>query len=122
LYCYSSAMPLQPVDLAVDSHPLNIFQYLIFYSSIVDGQLWCPDCRDVKSLIEDTFSTDNSPTAGIIYVGNRAEWKEPSNVFRSQPWNITSVPTILKITGGEVVNRLEYAIPESLKNFVSSVC
>jgi hypothetical protein len=46
--------------------------------------------------------------AEIIYTGQRAEWKSPTNKYRQAPWNLTSVPTILKFSpGGEVVARIQ---------------
>ncbi|KAG5720541.1 hypothetical protein E4T56_gene2570 [Termitomyces sp. T112] len=72
-------------------------EYIIFYSSIMDGKMWCPDCRDVEILVNRTFCGENSPSALIVYVGDRAEWRIPSNPFRGGAWKVTSVPTIIRI-------------------------
>jgi hypothetical protein len=45
--------------------------------------------------------------AEIIYTGQRAEWKDPNNKYRHAPWNVTSVPTILKFRDGEEVARIQ---------------
>ncbi|KAG6919016.1 hypothetical protein DXG01_009726 [Tephrocybe rancida] len=68
-------MPLRFLDGFTDPQAVKeaTEQYLIFYSSIVDGKLWCPDCRDVESLINQTFSAAAGPSALIVYVGNRSE-------------------------------------------------
>lgn len=41
-----------------------------------------------------------------MYVGNREEWKSQDNKWRGKPWEITAVPTLLKMEGYEVVGRL----------------
>ncbi|KAF8576499.1 hypothetical protein K439DRAFT_659412 [Ramaria rubella] len=42
--------------------------FMIFYSSKVEGIMWCPDCRNVEDFVQRTF--DASPETGIIiYVG-----------------------------------------------------
>ncbi|KIY73573.1 hypothetical protein CYLTODRAFT_485419 [Cylindrobasidium torrendii FP15055 ss-10] len=80
---------------------------VIFYSSIVDGKLWCPDCRDVEGIVNATFQGEKKPTAYLVYVGDRPTWKSPKSVFRAEPWKITSVPTILKRKDGKEVSRIQ---------------
>jgi len=63
-------------------------QYIVFFSSIVNGKLWCPvsakmlailpdserqkqDCVRIDDLIQKTFG-ESGPTALIAYVGDRA--------------------------------------------------
>jgi hypothetical protein len=48
---------------------------IIFYSSIdpKTGQMWCPDCRKVKSTIDWLFDGNDKPAAYIIWVGSKAE-------------------------------------------------
>ena len=88
-------MPLEIVESPIDPATLKNLpnQYLIFYSSIVDGKMWCPvfasrrlrskvtvmtvfkqDCRDVQGLVERTFGPADAPSAMIVYVGERAEY------------------------------------------------
>ncbi|KAF9074905.1 hypothetical protein BDP27DRAFT_1287038 [Rhodocollybia butyracea] len=96
-------------------------EYLIFYSSIVNGRLWCPDCIAVEELVKDTFSSDGSPSALIIYVGDRSTWKSPSNTLRGEPWRVQSVPTIMKVKNGKEVKRLvDSEITSGLTNFIKS--
>ncbi|ESK92668.1 duf953 domain protein [Moniliophthora roreri MCA 2997] len=92
-------MPLQVTNGSLAELPSQLPSdgYVVFYSSIVDGQLWCPDCRKVESLVKDTFSTPDAPPAVIVYVGDKPAWKTLSNVFRGEPWNLTSIPTIVKL-------------------------
>ncbi|KAK0233799.1 hypothetical protein IW262DRAFT_111242 [Armillaria fumosa] len=117
-------------------------EYLIFYSSIVDGQLWCPDCRAVDRLLRDTFGSDESPSALIVYVGDRPtsvremgmcpcsllimthysdRWKTPANEFRGEPWKIESIPTIIKLKDGAEASRLvDSEISAGLQAFIYS--
>ncbi|KAF8078972.1 hypothetical protein FPV67DRAFT_1402857 [Lyophyllum atratum] len=111
-------MPLRIAEGPVDPQALKDVpeQYLIFYSSIVDGRSWCPDCRDVEDLVRETFGLDASPSALIVYVGDRAEWKSPSNVLRAEPWNLTDIPTIVRVRDG--ARLVESEIAGGLSEFV----
>jgi hypothetical protein len=48
---------------------------VIFYADIdpKTGEMWCPDCRSVKSTIDWLFNGDDKPPAYVIYVGSKAE-------------------------------------------------
>jgi len=112
-------MPLRVSD-AIDPPSLKEVpeNYLIFYSSLSDGRLWCPDCVDVDSTVQKIFGTDG-PAALIVYVGQKAEWKTPNNPFRSEPWNIQSIPTIIKLRDNKETSRLvESEINGGLASFV----
>ncbi|GLB35817.1 putative eukaryotic protein of unknown function (DUF953) [Lyophyllum shimeji] len=104
-------MPLRIAQGPVDPSALKDVaeQYLIFYSSIVDGKLWCPDCQDVEVLVKETFSSEDSPSALIVYVGDRAEWKSSSSVLRAEPWSLTGVPTIVRLRDGARLTESEVA-------------
>jgi len=72
--------------------------------------MWCPDCRAVESTVKEVFDEDDGPTGLIIWVGQRAEWKDPNNQYRKED-GITGVPTIVKLKDGKEVARLvEYDI------------
>ncbi|KAH9964260.1 hypothetical protein BC827DRAFT_1190086 [Russula dissimulans] len=93
-------MPLNaaPNPLQLSSYEDIKESFVIFYASRDDsGKIWCPDCRDVEDLIARTFEPTDGPSGLIIYVGQRAEWKTDKNVFRSAPWGIRSIPTIVKV-------------------------
>jgi len=93
-------------------------QFVIFYASKGDdGIMWCPDCRAVKEIVEETFDKEDAPSALIIYVGQKLEWKSPKNEWRLQPWDIQVIPTIVRLRDGE---RLvdQGPIKDSLKTFV----
>ncbi|KAF9469803.1 hypothetical protein BDZ94DRAFT_28887 [Collybia nuda] len=114
-------MPLRISQEPIDSQSLKAVEeeYIIFYSSIVDGQSWCPDCRNVEDLVQNTFGTSDGPSGVIVYVGDRLQWKSPSNVFRNEPWNLTDIPTIVRLQDGTERSRIvEKEIPEGLKTFI----
>jgi len=71
--------------------------FLIFMSSRnEEGKLWCPDCVAVEDLIQTTFQSDQGPSAFIVYVGQKPAWKSPTNMCRSEPFNVKSIPTIIR--------------------------
>ncbi|VDB87520.1 unnamed protein product [Peniophora sp. CBMAI 1063] len=116
-------MPIQTVENPAD---LSAFSdvgadFVIFYSSRDDqGRMWCPDCRDVEEQVKNTFGGADAPSASIIYVGSKAEWKRPAeNKFREDPWKVEGVPTILRLKDGRETGRInETGIPTSLKEFI----
>jgi len=115
-------MPLYEADESIDPYTLQRVpeQFIIFYSSITeDGQMWCPECRAVEALVRDTFKVDG-PAALVAYVGNRAQWKSPLNIYRQEPWKITNVPTIVRLREGKEVGRLaaDSEIINGLSEFV----
>ncbi|KAF9015679.1 hypothetical protein BDQ17DRAFT_1269690 [Cyathus striatus] len=101
-------MPLTVADGSID--PVSLKQvpekFIIFYSSVVDGKLWCPDCVVVDGLVQRTFGKPDGPSALVVYVGDRSQWKSSTNIYRGAPWNINSVPTIVRVEDGVEVGRL----------------
>ncbi|KAI6120674.1 hypothetical protein EDD16DRAFT_1574764 [Pisolithus croceorrhizus] len=92
-------MPLQEAELPAGFTSLRTgqYRYLIFFSSRVDGRMWCPDCVAVEKLVNETFVPESGPSAAVVYVGQKAEWKSQDNAFRKGPWHITSIPTIVRL-------------------------
>ncbi|EGN97164.1 hypothetical protein SERLA73DRAFT_183803 [Serpula lacrymans var. lacrymans S7.3] len=92
-------MPLRFVDFPSDPNSLKSVpgDYLVIYSSLTDGKLWCPDCVAVDDTVQSVFGNNDGPSALIVYVGQKADWKTPSNQFRGEPWKIQSVPTIIRL-------------------------
>lgn len=45
--------------------------------------------------------------AEIIYVGDRATWKDPNCIYRQEPLKLRSIPTVLKFVDGKVVEMIE---------------
>ncbi|KAJ7170153.1 hypothetical protein C8R46DRAFT_225392 [Mycena filopes] len=115
-------MPLHIADSPIEPAALlnRPEEFLIFYSDVVDGEMWCPDCRVVDEQIREAFAGANSPSAAIIYVGNKPEWKSMDNVFRGDPLKITDVPTIVKLSENKEVGRLvDKEIKAGLDKFIS---
>ncbi|WVO15001.1 hypothetical protein L204_102644 [Cryptococcus depauperatus] len=79
--------------------------YIVFYSSIVDGQMWCSDCRAVESTVKEAFDGPDKPNAAVYWVGNVRDWRTPNNSVRVD-WNVNSIPTILRIDEGKETARL----------------
>ncbi|KAJ6621145.1 hypothetical protein B0H10DRAFT_1017224 [Mycena sp. CBHHK59/15] len=97
-------MPLNVADPAsLTDRPEG---FLIFYANVVDGQMWCSDCRAVDDVVRTTFTAPNAPLAVIVYVGNKPEWKALDNVFRVEPFNIKEIPTIIKLREKKEIGRL----------------
>jgi len=95
-------MPLTVVADASELHVPDTDTFLIFYSSRdEDGKLWCPDCVAVDGLVQEKFSPADGPSGLIVHVGQRDEWKTPSNTFRGEPWKIQYIPTIIRIRDGK---------------------
>lgn len=129
-------MPLRVSD-AIDPPSLKEVpeNYLIFYSSLSDGRLWCPvhnnlseldaafelmcrSChlglcrrrfhcpedlwyrwpRSADSLCWSKGRVRHTPVACVMpSLIPYCRWKTPNNPFRSEPWNIQSIPTIIKL-------------------------
>ncbi|KAJ7751206.1 hypothetical protein DFH07DRAFT_826514 [Mycena maculata] len=98
-------MPLRVAELPIDPLSLKGTTYFIFYASIVDGKMWCSDCRAVDDVVQQTF-TDANAEALIVDVGKKPEWKAMDNIFRGEPFKITAVPTIIRMRESVEVGRL----------------
>ena len=72
--------------------------FLLFCGNIVDGKSWCPDCVVAKPVIEANVKyLTKDDTLITVYVGERAEWKNKDNVFRTDDrFKVTGVPTLLQ--------------------------
>ncbi|KAH9858329.1 hypothetical protein C2E23DRAFT_177243 [Lenzites betulinus] len=112
-------MPLQESqDPATPSWAQSVTtDFLIFYASRdANGRLWCPDCVAVENLVQQTFGPSDGPSGVLVYVGQRADWKSPSNAFRAGPWHLNSIPTIIRTRDG--ARLVEDEITERLAAFV----
>jgi thiol-disulfide isomerase/thioredoxin len=75
--------------------------FLIVYASLVDGKSWCPDCRQAEPVFNKVF--ESKPDAvRIVYAGQRAEWKDPTNPWRQAPFSVKGVPTLIRVTADGV--------------------
>lgn len=81
---------------------------------------WCPDCANT-ALLTESCAAEHSKRLEIVYVGNKASWKNPDNVYRLEPYNIKSIPTLVLVgPQGEEIKRIEcdaIQSDEKLKKF-----
>ncbi|WRT69800.1 uncharacterized protein IL334_006791 [Kwoniella shivajii] len=81
--------------------------YLIFYSDIEGGKMWCPHCRDVEGIVKSAFTGKSKPDGVITYIGPYSGWKNvPSHPARIK-YGIKFVPTIIKLENGKEIARVE---------------
>ncbi|KAJ7184039.1 hypothetical protein B0H12DRAFT_835068 [Mycena haematopus] len=118
-------MPLNIADSPLNQPVASLLErpeeFLIFYADVVDGKMWCSDCRAVDDQVRKTFTDSPTSAAVIVYVGNKPDWKATDNVFRGEPFKLTAIPTIIRIREGKEVGRLvEKEISPKLADFVSS--
>ncbi|KAI8304515.1 Serine/threonine-protein kinase pkn1 [Colletotrichum sp. SAR11_240] len=64
---------------------------------------WCPDVRAALPHINAAFSAETAPNMAFVEVGQRPEWKVPTNVYRTK-WDVHNVPTIVRyqLVNGEI--------------------
>ena len=111
----------------VSLHEPTAAKIILLFMASIDpetGKSWCPDCRDADPVVNDTLDSwsKTSPSSILItvYVGERANWKNPSNIFRGEPYFIKAVPTLM-IHGKE--GRLEEGqllSPDGITKFLDS--
>ncbi|KAK2010697.1 hypothetical protein LZ32DRAFT_374001 [Colletotrichum eremochloae] len=103
----SFALPEAANALIVPNSPSAAFFITFTTSDHPDtGESWCPDVRAALPHIKAAFSADSAPEMAFVEVGQRPEWKIPTNVFRTK-WNVHNVPTIVRY------QRLDGAVKET---------
>ncbi|KAJ7070785.1 hypothetical protein C8F01DRAFT_1244487 [Mycena amicta] len=117
-------MPLNVVDLSVIGENISALlerpeEFLIFYANVENGRMWCGDCRRVQDAVRSVFEDPHGPSAAIVYVGSKPEWKALDNVLRGAPFWLTDVPTIVKLKEGNEVGKLvDNEIDTGLSEFI----
>ena len=74
-----------------------------------DGSHWCSDCEKTEPLYNTL--AEEAKAAGIPFyiflAGNRAQWKDQQNKFRTHKLvRLTSVPTLCFFDGKKIPRRL----------------
>ncbi|KAJ9489853.1 hypothetical protein VN97_g3388 [Penicillium thymicola] len=71
--------------------------FLAFISSPdpITKQPWCPDVRDALPHINNAFSGDDAPELAIVEVGQKPEWINPRNVYRTT-WGTNNIPALVR--------------------------
>ncbi|KAK1971716.1 hypothetical protein LZ32DRAFT_598966 [Colletotrichum eremochloae] len=72
--------------------------YLVVYASHRDGRSWCGDCTAAEPYIEKKFG-GNEDTVRVVYAGLPEEWRTKENPWRQAPFNVTNLPTLIKVSG-----------------------
>ncbi|KAJ5533582.1 hypothetical protein N7494_010134 [Penicillium frequentans] len=79
--------------------------FIAFVSSDdpITSQPWCPDVRAALPHINTAFAPADAPTVAIVPVGQKPEWRDPKNVYRTN-WNVHNVPALVRFerVDGEV--------------------
>ncbi|TDZ25882.1 Thioredoxin-like protein Clot [Colletotrichum orbiculare MAFF 240422] len=91
----ASAVAAALVAEASDSRPA----YLVVYASHRNGRSWCGDCTAAEPYIEKKFAGDHADTVRVVYAGLPEEWRTKDNQWRQAPFNVTNLPTLIKVTG-----------------------
>ncbi|WDK20227.1 hypothetical protein CGRA01v4_11515 [Colletotrichum graminicola] len=72
--------------------------YLVVYASHRNGRSWCGDCTAAEPYIEKKFG-GNEHTVRVVYAGLPEEWRTKENPWRQAPFNVTNLPTLIKVSG-----------------------
>ncbi|KAJ5951826.1 uncharacterized protein N7479_010239 [Penicillium vulpinum] len=79
--------------------------FIAFISSPdpITKQPWCPDVRDALPHINNAFAGDDAPALAIVEVGQKPEWKDPHNFYRTT-WDTKNIPALVRYqqVNGEV--------------------
>ncbi|KAG0157770.1 hypothetical protein PDIDSM_4955 [Penicillium digitatum] len=115
-------LPSSAKELAL-SPGSKLFIAFISSSDPTTKQPWCPDVRDALPHINKAFTGDDAPELAIIEVGQKPEWSNPRNVYRTT-W-ATKIPALVRyeqvngkvtetgrLVEGEILNK------KQLQNFI----
>ncbi|TAQ84233.1 hypothetical protein B7494_g7439 [Chlorociboria aeruginascens] len=96
----STALPASIAEsLRASSSTTPVF--LAVYGSLVDGKSWCGDTVAAEPLVIAKFGGSGALTATVVYAGLRDEWRAEDNPWRQEPFLVTHLPTLIKVTDGK---------------------
>ncbi|OJJ56106.1 hypothetical protein ASPSYDRAFT_60209 [Aspergillus sydowii CBS 593.65] len=89
--------PLPSSATALQLSAENPVTFLSFHASPDPntGKPWCPDVVAALPHLQEVFSTPQAPQVAFINVGQKDEWKDLSNVYRTK-WNVGAIPTLVR--------------------------
>ncbi|KGO72294.1 hypothetical protein PITC_050940 [Penicillium italicum] len=87
-------LPSSAKELALSSDS-KLFIAFISSSDPITKQPWCPDVRDALPHISKAFSGDDAPELAMIEVGQKPEWSNPRNVYRTT-WGTKNIPALVR--------------------------
>ncbi|KAJ5355824.1 hypothetical protein N7517_010433 [Penicillium concentricum] len=95
-------LPSSVKELAI-SPASKLFIAFISGPDPITKQPWCPDVRDALPHINEAFAGDDAPELAIIEVGQKPEWNNPQNVYRTT-WGTKNIPALVRYqqVNGEV--------------------
>ncbi|RDW72706.1 uncharacterized protein DSM5745_07878 [Aspergillus mulundensis] len=90
-------LPATTDGLQVHLSPNGVRFFLSFHASVdpATQKPWCPDVVAAIPHLLEVFVPSSAPTVGFVHVGQKPEWKEPTNVFRTK-WNVNNIPTLVR--------------------------
>ncbi|CAG8037383.1 unnamed protein product [Penicillium salamii] len=82
----------------------KFFIAFISGSDPITKQAWCPDVRAAMPSINAAFAGDDTPELAIVEVGQKPEWNNPQNVYRTT-WATRNIPALVRYqqVDGEVI-------------------
>ncbi|CAG7937835.1 unnamed protein product [Penicillium nalgiovense] len=109
-------LPSSTKELALTSAS-KLFIAFISSPDPITKQPWCPDVRDAMPHINKTFAADDAPELAIIEVGQKPEWNNPQNVYRTT-WATKNIPALVRYekVNGEVTETGRLVEGEILNN------
>ena len=71
-------MPLQvstesPAVIAEQLDSAEKPAFLVVYASLVNGRMWCSDCRDAEKFVNEAFEKSEEDVK-VVYAGNKEEF------------------------------------------------
>ncbi|KAK6331171.1 hypothetical protein TWF696_003238 [Orbilia brochopaga] len=85
---------LKPFLESLEGKPL--FLFFIASDDPATNQPWCPDVRAALGPVRKAFDEDaREHNFATIRVGVKEEWRNPTNVFRTQ-WKLQAIPTLAR--------------------------
>ncbi|KAJ5662000.1 uncharacterized protein N7477_009616 [Penicillium maclennaniae] len=89
-------LPNSPKELALPAGPdSKLFIAFISSPDPITKQAWCPDVRAALPHINEAFAGSDAPTLSLIEVGQKPEWNNPQNVYRTT-WSTKNIPTLVR--------------------------